>query len=34
MDVKKNEIKGIIFELIDVIFYVGLTFMAALIIMR
>lgn len=34
MDVKKNEIMGIIFELIAVISYIGFTFIAAIIMMR
>lgn len=34
MDIKKSEIMGIIYELIAVISYIGLTFTAAIIIMR
>jgi hypothetical protein len=34
MDIKKYEIKGIIFEIIAVAFYVAITFIAAVIIMR
>lgn len=34
MEINKNEIKGILFELITVTFYVALTFVAAIFIMR
>lgn len=34
MEVKKNEIKGILQELVTVVLYVLLTFCAAIIIMR
>ncbi len=34
MEIKKNEIKGIVFELAAVIIYVALAFAVALIIMR
>jgi hypothetical protein len=34
MGTRKNKIKGILFELIAVAFYIGIIFVAAVIIMR
>ncbi len=34
MEIKKNEIKGIAFELITVVIYIGLIFAVTLLIMR
>ncbi|GEM_PF-2500261 len=34
MDIKKNEVKGILFELVTVTGYIALIFIAATIIMR